>query len=132
MNTGEYIKHLRMGNNPRNRRFSQEEIGKMMMPPLNRSAIHKWETGQIKTIKKDYIEQLAKIFGVTPTEIMCFDSAHNTEEITEDLQLIEQIQSRFGKDAVQLLQYFTELNDIGRQKALDSVGDLTEIPKYTE
>lgn len=132
MKTGYYIKKLRTGDNPFGKKWSQEELGKLLDPPVNRSAINKWEIGRTKTIKKSYIEQLAKIFGVTPTDLMCFDDQFDSSTISEEVKIIEQIQKHFGKDAVQLLQYFNELNINGRQKALEDLADLTELSKYTD
>ena len=131
MKTGNLIRHLRTGHNKYERKWTQGELGASLNPPVNRAAVNKWETGMIKNIKKHYIEQLAKLFGVTPTELMCFDDQIDSSKISEEVKVIEQIQSLFGKDAVQLLQYFNELNEDGRQKALETISDLVEHPKYT-
>ncbi len=130
MTMGEYIKTLRCGGNKYGKKYSQEELGKMLQPPVWRSAINKWEKGLVVNIKREYIEQLAAIFDVEPTELMCFDSKYNVEQVSEEVRVIEKIQEIFGNDAVQLLQYYVELNELGRQKALDDICDLTEIPKY--
>lgn len=131
MKMGEYIKHLRTGGNPYGKRWSQEEIGQMLNPPVNRGAVNKWEKGHVENIKRTHIQQLATIFGVQPCDLMCFDSKYDEEQIAQEVQVIEQVQNLFGKDVVQLLQYFNELNELGRQKALNDIGDLTELPKYT-
>jgi transcriptional regulator with XRE-family HTH domain len=130
MTMGEYIKYLRCGGNVYGKKWSQAELGKLMNPPVYRSAVNKWETGLVINIKRDYIEQMSKLFGITPNELMCFESRFDEEQISEEVKVIEQINKYFGAGAVQLLQYFTELNDAGKQKALNDVGDLTEIPKY--
>ena len=44
--------------------------------------------------------------------------------------MIETIQLQFGKDSVELLNYFTKLNSIGKEKAIENIIDLTSIPKY--
>lgn len=122
---GEYIKSLRneLG-------LTQEELGHQLNPPVNRAAVHKWEKGWVENIKRTYIEQLANMFGITPHELMCFESKFDEEQISKETKVIEQVQEIFGDEAVQLLQYFSELNESGRQKALDDICDLTEIPKY--
>lgn len=131
MTTGEYIRWCRMGNNKYGTVWSQEDLGKMLNPPVNRAAVNKWETGVVVNIKKPHIEQLAKIFGIQPGDLMCFDSKYDEGQISEEVATIESVQKLFGRDAVLLLQYFNELNEAGKQKALNDVGDLTEIPKYT-
>lgn len=132
MTMGEYIKILRTGGNRYGKKLSQEELGKMLNPPVWRSAVNKWEKGLVTNIKRTYIEQIAVIFGVTPTELMCFDSRFDEQRISEEVKVIEQVQKHFGRNAVQLLHYFYELNDAGKQKALDDLADLTEIPKYSK
>ena len=123
MTMGTYIKQLReeMG-------ISQEELGKSLNPPVNRAAVNKWETGQVENIKRTHIQQLAKKFGVSPCELMCFDSAKAAEET----KAIELVQKHFGKDAVHVLQMFMELNHTGQQKVLEDLSDMTELSKYTE
>ena len=132
MTMGEYIKKLRTGNNIYGKKWSQEELGAALSPPVNRAAVNKWETGMVENLKRTHIEQLAKMFGVRPCELMCFDDQIDSSKISREVKVIEQIQDVFGKDAVQLLQLFNELNEIGKQKALEDIGDLTELPKYTE
>jgi hypothetical protein len=72
---------------------------------------------------------MSKLFHVRPCELMCFDQE---QQISEDVIAIEQVQKRFGKDAVRLLELFTKLNELGKEKALEDLDDLTNLPKYTE
>ena len=130
MTTGEYIRRCRMGNNKYGRKWSQEELGKMLNPPVYRSAINKWETGLVTNIKKPYIEQLASIFGVDPSDLMCFESKYDEKTISEELAAIEAVQKLFGRSSVRILQYFNELNDIGKEKLLNDALDMMELPKY--
>lgn len=95
MTMGEIIKMLRL-----QAKMTQEELG------VQKSAVRKWEKGEVENIKRTTIALMAKIFNVSPCYL--------------------QIQNQYGKDSVQLLQYFTELNELGRSKALGSVADLTE------
>lgn len=132
MTMGEYIKELRTGNNVYGKKWTQEELGAALNPPVNRAAVNKWETGLVENLKKTHIQQLATMFGIKPCDLMCFDDQIDSSQIAEEVKIIEQIQKHFGKDAVQLLQYFNELNINGRQKALEDIGDLTELPKYTD
>lgn len=131
MTMGELIKKLRSGNNIYGRKWSQEELGAALNPPVNRAAVNKWETGIVENIKRTHIQQLADMFGVTPSELMCFDEKIDSSKVSKEVKVIEQIQDLFGKDAVQLLQYFNELNADGRQKAIEAIGDLVDHPKYT-
>lgn len=127
MTMGEYIKKLRLEHE-----WSQEEFGQKLEPKVNRAAVNKWETGQVENIKRTHINQLSKLFGVNPCELMCFESKVNEEQVSQEVKVLEQIQKLFGKDAVEVLRYFNELNDLGRQKALEDLGDLVQLSKYTE
>lgn len=131
MTMGEYIKQLRTGGNRYGTKWSQEELGHSLNPPVNRCAINKWEKGRVENIKRTHIEQLSVLFGIQPSELMCFESQYDENQISEEVKTIEAVQNIFGKDAVLLLQHFMELNDIGKQKALEDLADLTELLKYT-
>ena len=132
MQTGEYIKKLRLGNNKFGKVFTQEELGHLLNPPVNRGAVNKWEKGRVENIKKSHIEQLAEIFGIEPSDLMCFESKYDEKLISEEVKIIEAVQKMYGRQAVQVLNYFNQLNDLGKQKALEDVSDLTELPKYTD
>lgn len=126
MTMGMYIRQLR-----EELQMSQEELGKRLDPQVNRAAVNKWETGQVENIKRTHIQQMSKIFGVTPCELMCFESKYDEQRISREARILEQVQKEFGKDAVQVLHLFSELNKDGRAKALSDLEDMTMIPKYT-
>ena len=128
---GEYIKKLRSGHNIYGRKWSQEELGAALNPPVNRAAVNKWETGMVENIKRTHIQQLAAMFGVTSAELMCFDDQIDSSKVSEEVNVIEQVQKLFGKDAVQVLHLFSELNEDGKQKAIETISDLVDHPKYT-
>lgn len=131
MTMGEYIKQLRTGHNIYGKKWTQEELGASLNPPVNRAAINKWETGLVENLKKTHIQQLANMFGVKSCDLMCFDDQIDSSKVAEEVKVIEQIQKLFGNDAVQLLQWFNELNEDGRKKALETISDLVDHPKYT-
>lgn len=72
---GQYIKELRTSEG-----LSQEELGKMLTPPVNRAAVNKWETGQVENIKRNHIQQLAKHFGISPAKLMCFEDSDDQSD----------------------------------------------------
>lgn len=138
MTMGERIKILR-----EERHMSQEELGKLC--GVNRAAVNKWETGQVENIKRSTIKRLAEVFHVTPCFIMCFDEdskateeqikqfnerLNSQKELQKEVSLIEEIQAQYGSDTVQIVQLFNELNENGRQKAIENLSDLSEIKRY--
>lgn len=52
--------------------------------------------------------------------------------LAKEVELIESIQNQWGKDAVSLLNIFVNLNNQGKEKALDALSDLSSIEKYTK
>jgi transcriptional regulator with XRE-family HTH domain len=123
MKIGEKIRQLREQKN-----YSMDDLGKLI--GTRRQTIMKYEKGIVENIPRKTIEKLARVLGVTPCELMCFEDYYDENQLAMEVKVIEAVQGAFGKDAVLILQYFMELNDDGKQQALKNVSDLTEIPKY--
>lgn len=66
MNMGERIKDLRI-----KKGLTQEELGKYI--GVQKSAIRKYEKGEVQNLKRNSIEILANLFGVTPSYLICLD-----------------------------------------------------------
>lgn len=105
--------------------LTQEELGKKI--GVQKSAINKYERGEVKNMKRSSIRILSDLFKVSPTYLMGWD---DEKEIALEVKLIEQIQTQYGKAAVEMLSMFTKLNDVGSEKALETVSDLLCIDKY--
>lgn len=60
--------------------LTMEELGKKLYPPVSKSSINKWEKGLVQHMKANYVEQLAKIFDVSPSNVLCIDD--NVEGFT--------------------------------------------------
>ena len=50
-----------------------EELGKKL--GVQKSAISKWEKGEVVNIKREYIDKMAKIFDVSPQWLMGYETA---------------------------------------------------------
>ena len=68
MKLGLYLKHLRQDAG-----LTQEELGNMLIPNIKKSAIAKWETGRVENIRADHIQQLAKIYGISPSSLVMYN-----------------------------------------------------------
>lgn len=137
MTTGQIIKMLR-----EERGMTQETLAELM-GYSHKSSINKIEMGK-SDLPQSKIIAFAKIFGVTPCELLGYEPTPATEEqkklwdekfnannqLKNETALIEQIQKKYGKDAVQLLRLFDSLNENGKQKAVENLEDLTAIKKY--
>ena len=60
---GRRIRELRL-----EKGLSQEELGRIV--GVRRAAVNKWETGQVKNLRRDTIETLSRFFDVSPSYFM--------------------------------------------------------------
>jgi transcriptional regulator with XRE-family HTH domain len=117
MTMGEYIKELREGKG-----LSQEELGRMLNPEVNRAAVNKWEKGHVENLKRTTIQQLSKIFGVSPAKLMCFE---NNEQENIDYTLtkgdltipVENLNLKDNRDIARTMSYVLSMLD-NQQEAL--------------
>ena len=124
MTMGERIRMLRKQHN-----MAQAELARRLN--VGRSAVLKYEKGEVENLPKATIEKMAVLFGVSPAYIMCFDQwDENSEALSDEVALIERIQAKWGKDAVELLENFTHLNDEGKKSILNMIEDFAALPKY--
>lgn len=122
MTMGERIRELRMSHG-----MSMEDLGKFL--GVGRSAIFKYEKGEVENLPRSTIAKMAGLFGVSPSYLMCFDQ-WDEERLSDEVLLIERIQAKWGKDTVKLLESFLELNEEGRRNILNMAEDLACVPKY--
>ena len=124
MTMGQRIRTLRKQHN-----MSMEELGKRI--GVGKSAILKYEKGDVENLPRSSIEKMAFIFGVSPSYLMCFDQWEENEEmLSDEVKLIERIQAKWGKDMVLLMQHYIELNENGQKTILEISESLCELSKY--
>ena len=124
MTMGERICELRTAHN-----MSMEELGKYL--GVGRSAIFKYEKGQVENLPRSTIEKMAILFGVSPSYIMCFDEwDKNSQALSDEVMLIERIQAKWGKDMISIMQNFCSLNEVGQKTLVTISESLTELKKY--
>ena len=73
MTMGERIKQLR-----KKQGLTQEELGKYI--GVKKAAIMKYEKGDVQNMKRSSIEILSKLFGVTPSYLMCINENNITQK----------------------------------------------------
>jgi len=124
MTMGQRIRHLR-----KEHKMSMEELGKYL--GVGKSAILKYEKGEVENLPRSTIEKMAILFGVSPSYLMCFDEwDKNAEILSDEVMLIERIQAKWGKDVVCIIQNFCELNNSGQETLRNIAESLTELNKY--
>ncbi len=111
MTMGELIKYHR-----KELDLSQEELGQMLKPPVNRAAINKWENGTVENIKRTHIQQMAKIFDMSPCELMAFDFKNNSNKLTSE--------------QAELIELFDSLTKEGKQEVIKYAAYISSQDKY--
>lgn len=101
---------------------------------VSKPTLQRYESGVINTVPYDKVQRLAEIFDTSPSELMGwndFDEKHNVHgEVTREVKAAEEVHACFGEKATRILEDFISLNDMGQNKALDYVSDLSEHEKY--
>ena len=104
--------------------MSQEELGKRV--GVQRAAINKYEKGIVENIPLQTIEKMAQIFDVSPTYIVGWND-DNTNPLTVEVKVIQGVQRFYGKDAVDLLETYVNLNSQGRKRLLQYAQDMSGL-----
>lgn len=105
---GNRIKHAR-----NLRKVTLDEIAKKV--GVAKSTIQRYENGKIESIKLPVVESIANALNVNPAWLV------GKSDIMElPFQRIPQI-----------MQYYNQLNDIGKHEAIKRVKELTYLPQYT-
>lgn len=52
--------------------------------------------------------------------------------LSDESRTIDQIQDQYGSQAVQLLEYFNKLNQMGKDRMLENAEDISAIDKYSK
>lgn len=104
--------------------LSQEELGNRV--GVQRAAINKYEKGTVTNIPIHTLEQMAVIFDVSPSYLVGWDSIGGND-LAIEVKIIQGVERFFGKESVELLEMFTELNTTGKKKTLDYVQDIGRV-----
>lgn len=129
MHTGTKIKELR-----KSRGWTQEELGEKL--GVKKAAIQKYEKGEIVNLKLATIKKLCEIFQIPPGQLIFpeaeeMDKKYNSKQLRFEVKIIEDIETIYGMEALEMFHGFTRLNNIGKTKALDMIDDLASLEKYT-
>lgn len=127
MTMGEIIKSLRLKAN-----MTQEELGNKL--GVQKSAVRKWEKGEVENIKRSTIQNMSNLFQVSPTYIMGFeewDEKYNkNDKLAKEVHLCELIEQTYGKVTLKLVNNFQKLDEIDKGKVLERVDILLDDEKY--
>lgn len=124
MTMGEYIKFLRT-----QKGWSQDELGKMV--GVNRAAVNKWETGTVENIKRSTIRDLARVFGVSPCDLMQWDNEANLQKVQQEVNVAELFEEAYGKEALEVVSMFLQLDSIDRIAIKGAISAFLNQEKYS-
>lgn len=101
--------------------MSQEELG--MRVGVQRAAINKYEKGTVENIPIKTIEKIADVFNVSPTYIVGWNNGDHSPLATE-VKIIQGVKRFYGKEAVELLEHFSQLTPKGQKRILQYLDDI--------
>ena len=104
--------------------MSQEELGRRV--GLQRAAINKYEKGTVENIPIKTIENIAKVFDVSPNFIVGWKDT-NSNPLSAETKVIESVQRFYGKDAVELLEVYSTLNNVGKERIYQYCQDMYQV-----
>lgn len=116
---GSLIKELRVKNN-----LTQDELADKL--GVQKSAVSKWERGAVQNIKKDLIEEIAKIFNIRPSYLMGWDSSTIEENNIQSLIIKE-----YGEDSIKALSLYTQLDSNDRAEIRGEMKQMLKADKYS-
>jgi transcriptional regulator with XRE-family HTH domain len=116
---GEKIKYLRqlVG-------MSQEELGRRV--GVQRAAINKYEKGSVTNIPIATIEKIAKVFDVSPTYLVGWNDCQSNP-LAVEVKLLQGITKCYGRDVVQLIEEYITLDQVGKKRVHQYMGDMNII-----
>ena len=125
------LKQLRIANN-----YTQQDIADIL--GVTKAAISKYEKG-LRRLKPDYVEKLSKLFNVEPLFLLIGKTTEQINQETEDAIAENEQQEREYWESVlltdtirEMMSFMDKLNSDGKQKVLERIEELTEIPKYRQ
>lgn len=104
--------------------MSQEELGSRV--GVQRAAINKYEKGTVENIPIKTIENIAKVFEVSPTYIVGWDGTESNP-LSAEVKVIQGVERFFGSDCVALLEMYTHLTPKGKKRVYQYIEDMSVI-----
>ena len=101
--------------------MTQEELGELL--GVKKAAIQKYEKGEIVNLKLATIKKLCEVFQIQPGRLIYpeaekFDQKYNSKELQFEVKLLEDIETKYGMEALEMFEGFTKLNNKGKEKHL--------------
>ena len=93
---------------------------------MQRAAIQKYEKGTVQNIPINTVENIAKVFDVSPTYLVGWDDISGTP-LSAEVRILQGVKKFYGSDAVDLLESFMTLSKDGRKRVCLYAEDMIKI-----
>lgn len=120
--------------------MTMEELAKRVS--VSTPTIQRYESGEIKNIRRDKVQRLSDALQCSPAYLMGWedDDSDFTLSLNDILKLCKQKNTDM-KTLIKTIsisdlfeykvdEYWSKLNDLGKEKAVENLKDLTLIQKY--
>jgi len=108
--------------------LTQKELGDLL--EISEAMVGQYERG-VRNPKLETINKIAAALGVTALDLYGWDEKYNPGgQLADEVELIEQIEQKYGKGSVSLLEDYSSLNELGRSKITEYVSDIKVQLKY--
>ncbi len=106
--------------------LTQQELGDLL--GVKKAAVQKYESGQVQNLKQSTIKKLCEIFNKYPDYFIYdeFDSWLE-EELKKEVEFVQIIEKKYGKEVVNIFEVIIDLNDDSRKKVSEYVNDVAFI-----
>ena len=104
--------------------MSQEELGRRV--GVQRAAINKYEKGTVENIPIHTIEKIAQVCDVSQTYIVGWSGGAGNP-LAVEVKVIQVVKRFYGKDSVDVLEDYTNLTDVGKQRVRQYLADMSRI-----
>lgn len=100
---------------------------------LDKAQISQYKTGKYEPMQ-DALYKLATALNVNVAWLMGHDVPMEIDRaaLEKKLQVCDLIEKCYGSKAFELVELFVKLNDTGKQKIMEELQDLIQLPKYTK
>lgn len=119
MSFSDKLKNLR-----KEKGMTQEELGELI--GVKKAAIQKLESGSVQSLKVSNIKILCEFFNISPNELIL----EKEDSLAREVFILDSIKNLYGKESVQLLEGFINLNQHNKEKVIEYCNDLTTVEKF--
>lgn len=122
------MEHLKIREARKAAKMTQDELAKSL--GINRATLSRYESGAIDP-PSSQLQRIADALGISIYELL--DDKEKDIYFEAEVNLVKanvKAGYKFTTDEKLLVRLFHELNEAGKDAAIDRVSDLTEIPRY--